>query len=85
VQSVDFPGDDIGAFGPNLVRRVQLLHFVRMLRGEIVCLRAIGVGVVEFPRLLVRRDQFPFALTNGAIALMFPEERALREAVWRRS
>jgi hypothetical protein len=49
--------------------------------GQVVHLSAIDAEIVEFPRLVIEGDEFPFAGTNGAVPLVLEEKSAFRAAV----
>ena len=67
---------DVGALGPPFPFRGQFLHAIGLRGSEVVHLRAVGLHVVEFPRAVgAFRHEFPFAVADGAVALVFPEQR----------
>ena len=61
----------------------HLAHPLRMLRGKIVHLRAVGLEIVELPGSGVVADELPLADAHGGVALVLPEQRAALRVVRR--
>ena len=53
----------------------HLLDAFGVAGGEIVLFGAIGIHVVEFPGFVFFADELPFAVAEGAVAFVFPEDR----------
>ncbi len=66
--------EDVGACGPGVPVGGHALDAVGVLGGEVVGFGTVGVEVVEFPGLVLLRDQLPAAVADGAVALVFPDE-----------
>lgn len=66
--------DDAAAVGPTLPFLDHAFETLGVFGGEVSEFAAVGREVVEFPGLAVAGDQFPGALAEGFVALVFPEQ-----------
>src|SRR5215813_12680483 len=71
-----FKRHDAAALRPRVVQPDHFPHPIRLLRCQIVDLRAVRLEVVQLPRpLLESGNQLPLALAHGFVTLVFPEDR----------
>lgn len=63
----------LGHFCPGIPLVSELLNYLRMLSGEVMCLNPVFLEIKKEPTLLVAIvDQLLVALTNGAITAPIP-------------
>ena len=67
-------GKDVEAGGFGFPGGGHLLEAFGMAGSEVVLFGAVGVHVVEFPGFVFLADELPFAVTEGAVAFVFPED-----------
>ena len=70
--------DHAAAIGPAPILFGHVPNAVRMLRGKIVHLGAIGFHVVELPRPGILSHKLPFPDADSGVAFVLPEQRTAR-------
>ena len=69
------PGKDVGAIGPSAPAGGEFFDAGGFLLGEVVLFGAVTVEVVQFPGPGgILGDEFPGAVAEGPVALVFPED-----------
>lgn len=67
---------DVIVFGPRNPCGLETLDHVWLLASEVDEFRAINLNVVQFPRLVSQRNQFPASIADCTIPFMLEEQSA---------